>query len=59
MVEKACMKCKRITEGKECPVCKTSKLSARWNGLLVVLEGDSELSKELGVEPGKYALKVK
>jgi len=59
MVEKACRKCKRITEEKNCPVCKTSKLSNRWYGLLVILEPDSEITKEMDIKPGKYALKVK
>ncbi|MBD3312330.1 DNA-directed RNA polymerase subunit E'' [archaeon] len=59
MVQKACPKCKRIVEGKECPVCKNSKLSNRWYGLLVILDKDSELAKEMDMEPGKYALKVK
>jgi len=59
MVEKACRKCKLITEEKECPNCKTSKLSNRWYGLLVVLDEDSEINKEMGIKPGKYALKVK
>lgn len=59
MVEKACKKCKRITEKKECPNCKDSKLSKRWYGLLVVLEQDSEIAEEMELTPGKYALKVK
>ena len=59
MVEKACIKCKLITEEKECPACKNPKLSARWSGLLIVLDPNSELAKEVGVAPGKYALKVK
>ena len=59
MVEKACIKCKRITEEKECPVCKTTKLSNKWYGLLVILDPDSEIAKAMNIEPGKYALKVK
>jgi len=59
MVEKACRNCKRIVEEKECPVCKDSKLSNRWNGLLIILDKDSEISKDMDIQPGKYALKVK
>jgi DNA-directed RNA polymerase subunit E" len=59
MVTKACTKCKRIVEGKKCPVCNDSKLSNRWYGLLVILDKDSEIAKEMDIEPGRYALKVK
>lgn len=59
MVEKACPKCKIITEEKECPLCKSSKLSNRWYGLLIVLDDDSEITKEMEIKPGRYALKVK
>ncbi len=59
MSEKACMKCHLITEEKECPRCKTSKLSNRWSGLFIVLDNESELAKETGFTIGKYALKVK
>lgn len=60
MVEKACLKCRRITEEKECPECKTTaKLSTRWNGLVVIIDKESELAKAMSLTPGKYALKVK
>lgn len=59
MIEKACIKCKRITTAKACPECKNSKLSTRWNGLLIILDEESELAKNSGLKPGKYALKVK
>ena len=54
------MKCRKITEEKECPDCKTtSKLSTRWNGLVVIIDKESELAKAMSLAPGKYALKVK
>lgn len=60
MVEKACKICRRITEERECPACKTKDLTENWQGIAVVFSvEDSELAKELKFEaPGKYAIKV-
>lgn len=58
--EKACVKCKRIVAGKECPICKTSKLSTKWKGQLIILDArDSVIAEKMGLREGKYALKVK
>ena len=59
MIEKACIKCKRITGTKTCSECKTSKLTTKWNGLLIVLDEESNIGKLSGLKPGKYALKVR
>ena len=60
MTEKACLKCKRIVTGRQCPICKTSKLSTKWKGLIVILDAkDSKIAEEMGVTEGRYALKVK
>jgi DNA-directed RNA polymerase subunit E" len=58
--EFACKKCKALTLGKMCPVCKSTELSKDWSGILLVF--DSEKSKiastlEISVSH-KYALKV-
>jgi len=59
-IEKVCIKCKRVVTGKQCPVCKTSNLSTKWKGLLVVLDpAKSELAAKTGLGEGKYALVVK
>ncbi len=58
--EMACRKCKAVTTGKICPVCKSSDLTHDWNGIvLVVYPTNSEISKTLGItQKGKYAIKV-
>jgi DNA-directed RNA polymerase subunit E" len=55
----ACRNCRRFTQEKVCPVCKSTNLSTSWKGLVVIINADSELAKVLNLqEPGKYALYV-
>ncbi|HEU5220615.1 MAG TPA: transcription elongation factor subunit Spt4 [Candidatus Nitrosotalea sp.] len=58
--ELACRKCKFVTVGKVCPICKSSDLSPDWSSsVLVVDPANSLVAKSLGIkEKGKYALKV-
>jgi len=58
--EMACRKCKAVTTGKICPVCKSSDLTPDWNGIVLVVDPtNSEISKTLGItKRGKYAIKV-
>ena len=58
--EMACRKCKFITIGKVCPICKSSDLTPDWSGIVLVVEPtNSEISKTLGItQKGKYAIKV-
>ena len=56
---KACKECKRLTEGKECPVCRSKNLTVNFQGVIVVFSGDSEVAQTLGItSPGMYAIKV-
>ncbi|ADG13720.1 transcription elongation factor subunit Spt4 [Methanocaldococcus infernus] len=57
---RACIKCKYLTEEKECPICK-SPTSEKWIGLLIILDPEkSEIAKLLGIKvKGKYAISVK
>ncbi|WP_456471573.1 transcription elongation factor subunit Spt4 [Methanocaldococcus sp.] len=57
---RACIKCKYLTNEKECPICK-SPTSEKWTGLLVVLNPEkSEIAKKLNIKiKGKYAISVK
>ncbi|OYT43215.1 MAG: DNA-directed RNA polymerase subunit E'' [Candidatus Aenigmarchaeota archaeon ex4484_56] len=57
---RACKICHRLTEDKECPVCKTKELTENWQGIVVIFNPEkSEIAKELGfLESGKYAIKV-
>ncbi len=58
--EMACRKCKAVTTGKICPVCKSSDLTPDWSGIVLVVDPtNSEISKTLGItKKGKYAIKV-
>ncbi len=58
--EMACRKCKAVTTGKICPICKSSDLTPDWNGIVLVVDPtNSEISKTLGItQKGKYAIKV-
>jgi DNA-directed RNA polymerase subunit E" len=56
----ACRKCKHVTIGKVCPVCKSSDLTPDWSGVVLVVDPtNSQVSKTLGIkQKGKYAIKV-
>lgn len=58
--ELACRKCKCVTTGKVCPVCKSTDLTPDWNGIVLVVEPTkSVVAKTLGITAkGKYALQV-
>ncbi|MDI6826603.1 MAG: transcription elongation factor subunit Spt4 [Candidatus Aenigmarchaeota archaeon] len=62
MVKKqyVCRNCRRFTTEKECPICKSTDLSASWKGLVIIIDpNESEIAKSLGIgTPGKYALFV-
>ncbi len=58
--EMACRKCKFVTTGKICPVCKSSDLTPDWSGIALVVDpSHSQIARTLGItEKGKYALRV-
>jgi DNA-directed RNA polymerase subunit E" len=58
--EMACRKCKFVTTGKVCPVCKSLDLTPDWNGIVLVVDPtNSQIATTLGItKKGKYALKV-
>ena len=58
--EMACRKCKFVTTGKICPVCKSSDLTPDWSGIALVVDpSNSQIARTLGItEKGKYALRV-
>jgi DNA-directed RNA polymerase subunit E" len=58
--ELACRKCRAITSGKVCPVCKSSDLTSDWSGILLIVQPEtSQVAKTLSItQKGKYALKV-
>ncbi|VFJ14682.1 transcription elongation factor subunit Spt4 [Candidatus Nitrosocosmicus franklandus] len=58
--EVACKKCKALTTGKMCPVCKSTELTKDWFGIMLILEPKkSKVATTLEITvPHKYALKV-
>lgn len=58
--EFACKKCRALTTGKMCPVCKSTELSKDWSGILLLLNPEkSKIADTLEISvPHKYALKV-
>ncbi len=58
--EMAWRKCKFVTTGKVCPVCKSSDLTPDWTGIALVVDpSHSQIARTLGItEKGKYALRV-
>ena len=58
--EVACKKCKAVTVGKVCPVCKSIDLSPDWSGIILIFDPlKSRVASTLDISvPHKYALKV-
>jgi DNA-directed RNA polymerase subunit E" len=58
--EFACKKCKALTTGKVCPVCKSTELSSDWSGIILIFDSKNSLiASTLQIAaPHKYALKV-
>ncbi len=58
--ERACKECRRLVQGSECPACKTSDLTKNWEGIVIVVDPDSEIARTVGIDtPGKYAIKMR
>ena len=58
--EFACKKCKALTTGKMCPVCKSTELSKDWSGILLIFDPSrSKIASTLEISVShRYALKV-
>ncbi|MGA7898068.1 MAG: transcription elongation factor subunit Spt4 [Nitrososphaeraceae archaeon] len=58
--ELACKKCKAITYGKICSVCKSTELSPDWSGIILVFQPlNSKIAAALNITVAhKYAQKV-
>ena len=58
--EVACKKCKAVTVGKVCPICKSSELTPDWYGIILIFDpSKSRIASLLEIhDPHKYALKV-
>jgi len=58
--EMACKKCKALTVGRICPVCKSTELSSDWSGIVLIFDAaKSRIASTLDITvPHKYALMV-
>lgn len=60
-LRKACRGCRNIVDkGGECPICKSTDLSIKWDGMLFVIRPNkSRPASELGIEKkGIYAIRI-
>ena len=58
--ELACRKCRAITIGKVCSICKSSDLTRDWSGIILIVQPEnSQVAKTLEItQKVKYSLKV-
>lgn len=61
MVEKACRRCRYITDENVCPNCKSTDLSEDFSGLVIIFDPkNSIIAKAMKIEAkGRYAIKVR
>lgn len=42
-----------------CPACRTNETTTSFQGVIIILDIESEIAKKLKIEsPGKYAIRV-
>ncbi len=61
-VFKACKNCKALVnqDDAKCPVCGGTSFSEEWEGMVLILDMDSDIAKLMGVQkPWKYAINLK
>ncbi|MCS7134400.1 MAG: DNA-directed RNA polymerase subunit E'' [Candidatus Pacearchaeota archaeon] len=58
--EKACKKCKIITEKEKCPLCEGTEFTESWKGRMIIFDTEkSEIAQKLKIkQPGDYAIKT-
>lgn len=61
MKKKACIRCKIMVKGNECPICKGTDFTTSWKGRIIIEDVEkSEVAKKLNIkEKGEYAIKTK
>ena len=59
MARRACKICKRIVDKTTCPNCNKNETTTSFQGVVWIIDTESELAKKLGITaPGKYAIRV-
>ncbi|HET9357435.1 MAG TPA: transcription elongation factor subunit Spt4 [Nitrososphaeraceae archaeon] len=58
--ELACKRCRAVTVGKVCPICKSTELTPDWYGIILIFDANkSKVASLLEIHAShKYALKV-
>nr|MCL7343462.1 DNA-directed RNA polymerase, subunit E'' [Candidatus Aramenus sulfurataquae] len=59
---KACKNCKALVPEDQavCPVCGGSSFTDEWEGMVIVIDKNSEVAQLMGVEkPWRYAINLK
>ncbi|MBW9141832.1 MAG: DNA-directed RNA polymerase, subunit E'' [Candidatus Aramenus sp.] len=59
---KACKNCKALVPEDQavCPVCGGSSFTDEWEGMVIVIDENSEVAQLMGVEkPWRYAINLK
>ena len=58
---KACRNCGALVpkDANVCPICGSTSFTEAWEGMVIIIDPESLLAKELKIEkPGMYAIKV-
>ena len=60
MREKACLKCKFITNDQTCPNCGSTSFTTDWSGVVFIVDPESSsIAKQIGAKKvGRYAIKA-
>ena len=57
----ACKSCGALVspESRVCPICGSTQFSEAWEGMVIIIDKESVLAKNLNIEkPGGYVIKV-
>jgi DNA-directed RNA polymerase subunit E" len=60
-MNKACKKCKILTDKKKCPICGSTELSKKFSGSVIIIDPEeSEMAEKIEATiKGKYVVRVK
>lgn len=59
---KACKNCRALVteDTPKCPVCGSTSFSNEWEGMIIILDAESETARLFGAQvPWRYAIVVK
>jgi len=60
MTKKACINCKIVVSGNECPLCKGKDFSETLKGRIYIFDTNSQVAQKLEFKlKGEYAIKAK